>query len=115
MRRLRVAGAVASRAGWTTWAVMTSGTPAAMAARKGGRSVSRRVRSSLVSTAMPKWLSTVVEPWPGKCLAHGATPAASVAFVQAVTWRAAWPGSAPKERVRTMGLAASRCTSATGA
>ncbi|CAM5291067.1 hypothetical protein SALBM135S_02414 [Streptomyces alboniger] len=57
------------------WAVITESTPAATAARKGGasyRSHSSRVWWMCGSSV---WLSSVVSPCPGKCLAAVAIPA----------------------------------------
>ena len=57
-------------------AVMIAGTPASMAAWNGGRS--SRCHSSRVwwMIGRPKWLSSAVSPWPGKCFAAPATPEA---------------------------------------
>ena len=49
-------------------------TPAAATARK-GTSSTRASRSRSCSTrGRSRWLSTLVSPWPGKCLAQAATP-----------------------------------------
>ena len=74
---LIVAGAPdGSTAGNTTWAVMIVSTPAAMSALKGGRSIDSNCASVWVTCGSPKWLSTPVSPWPGKCLATAETPPA---------------------------------------
>ena len=74
---LIVAGApLGSTAGNTTWAVMIVSTPAAMAALKGGRSIAWNCSRLCVTCGSPKWLSTPVSPWPGKCLATAETPPA---------------------------------------
>ena len=74
-RRLSVAGA-ASKAGTTTWDVMTASTPASMTARNGTSSLARTTSSGCATTGRSRCESTAVSPWPGKCLAHAATPAA---------------------------------------
>ena len=72
-----VAGAPdGSTAGNTTWAVMIVSTPAAMSALKGGRSICVELLQGVGHLGSPKWLSTPVSPWPGKCLATAETPPA---------------------------------------
>src|ERR1044072_3075601 len=93
---------------------MTIGTPAATAARNGSMSWASSW-SGRGSTAMSWWLSVSVPPCPGKCLAQEATPRASGAGIQARSWRETSAGSAPKERVRTIGLRDWCWRAATGA
>ena len=55
---------------------MTASTPAAMAA---GRAAAQSGRGALRGCSMigrPRWVSTVVSPWPGKCLAVASIPPA---------------------------------------
>ncbi len=56
-----------------------------------------------------------MSPWPGKCLAHAATPAARKPRTKATPWRATSAGSAPNERTPMTGLAGLLLTSTHGA
>ena len=51
------------------WVVITEGTPAAIAARKGTRSQRSSSARLRATVGVVKWLSFPVAPWPGKCLA----------------------------------------------
>ena len=77
-----------SSAANTTCEVITRSTPASTAATNGGRSRRRKVAASASMTGRPRCESTVVAPWPGKCFALAATPAA----LQARDERGAVPG-----------------------
>ncbi len=68
-----------------------------MAATNGGRS--RRAISSIEpeTVAIASWLSTLVLPWPGKCLTHAATPADCSPVTAAAACRATRSGSAPND------------------
>lgn len=116
MGRDRVAGSSdGSRDGTTMWAVITASIPAAIADRNGGASsVSHSSRVWWMYGSLV-WLSSVVSPWPGKCLAVAATPVPRYPFTCAATSRATARGSAPKDRTPMTGLAGSTFTSATGA
>ncbi len=67
------------------------------------------------STGSAWWLSTVTEPWPGKCLRAPITPASASPASAATTWAAATRGKPEAERVPMTGSAGPRVTSATGA
>ncbi len=75
MRRLSVAGSSASSAGTTMWALMTACAPPAIAAWKGASSRARRVAVSAPMRGSARCESTLVSPWPGKCLTQAMTPA----------------------------------------
>lgn len=64
-----------SSAGTTMCAVMTESIRARIAARNGGASSSSHCSRVCPMTGSPVWLSVLVSPWPGKCLAVAATPA----------------------------------------
>ena len=55
---------------------MIVSTPAAIAARNGGRSIASICARVWVTSGRPKWLSTPVSPWPGKCFDTAETPPA---------------------------------------
>jgi hypothetical protein len=55
-------------------ALMTARVPAAIAARNGCSSRSSRVLASRSMCGIAWWESTLVSPWPGKCLVQAATP-----------------------------------------
>ena len=109
------AGASGSSAGKVMCVVITAGTPARIAARKGTRS---QASSSGAAAARPAgaatWLSFSVEPWPGKCFAQVRMPAAAAPRTNAATARATCAGSVPKLRSPT-GQSGTESTSATGA
>ena len=65
-----------SSLGMATCAVMIASTPRSIAARNGGASTRRHRALEYVMTGRSWWLSTLVPPCPGKCLATEATPAA---------------------------------------
>ena len=65
--------------------------------------------------AMAWCVSVAVRPWPGKCLAHAATPAPCRPATAAAVCRDTRSVSAPNERVPTAGLSAEPSTSAHGA
>ena len=94
---------------------MTARTPAAIAAVNGGRSrwQHRAVEPSTV--AIVSCVSIRVLPWPGKCLAHAATPAACRPVTAAAACLATSAVSAPKDRVPITGLSAAVLTSTDGA
>ena len=71
---------------------MTADAPAAIPRRKGTRSVRRSSASDFPSTGSARWLSTVTEPWPGKCLRVPITPAAAMPRSAATTCSAASRG-----------------------
>jgi hypothetical protein len=97
------------------WPGMTASTPAATAARNGGRSrVSTAARPS-GTTANSACESSSVAPCPGKCLAHAATPAAWSPRTAAAPCLATSAGSAPNDRVPTTGLSGAASTSRQGA
>ena len=75
MRRDIVAGRCSgSSCGNRICVVITAGTPARTAFRKGSSSV-RSSSSMLLSTqGSARWESVSVSPWPGKCLAEHSTP-----------------------------------------
>lgn len=111
-----VAGSSAgSRAGTTMCAVMIESMPAAIAARNGGSSSSAHCSRVWVMTGSPVWLSVLVSPWPGKCLAVEAIPLLWYPFTCAATMAATDCGSEPKERTPITGLAGLTLTSASGA
>lgn len=64
-----------SRAGTTMCAVMIESIRARIAARNGGASSSSHSCRVCSMTGSPVWLSVLVSPCPGKCLAVAATPA----------------------------------------
>ena len=100
----------------TTWDVITASTPASMTARNGTSSRARTTSIGWRTTGRSRCESTVVSPWPGKCLAHAATPAACKPPDEgrAVARRRA-AGSAPNERTPMTGLAGLLLTSTHGA
>ena len=86
-----------------------------MPRRKGTSAVRRSSGSDVRSTGSAWWLSTVTEPWPGKCLRAPITPASASPAWAATTWTAASRGKPDAERVPMTGSAGPRVTSATGA
>src|SRR6478735_5458192 len=112
---LRVAGRSGSIAGTTMCDVITAAVPASTAASKGTSSRAARVSGSTSMRGRSRWLSVAVSPWPGKCLAHAATPVDWSPRVHAATWAATCSGSTPKLRVPMTGLSGSLLTSASGA
>ena len=72
---------------------MTAAVPASMAATNGTSSRAASVDMSTFSTGSARWLSSAVSPWPGKCLAHAATPADCSPRVHAATWAATAVGA----------------------
>ena len=115
IRRLTVAGCAASSAGTSRWPGITARTPAAIAARNGTSSRSRRTSAVAATVGSARCESTAVAPCPGKCLAHAATPASCSPDVNAATCRATSAGSAPNDRTPMTGLSGSLLTSAHGA
>ena len=95
-------------------AVITAGTPARIAARKGTRSHASRSARLRATRGAATWLSFSVEPWPGKCFAHVRMPPAAAPRTNAATARATCSGSAPQLRSPT-GQSGTERTSATGA
>ena len=89
--------------------------PARIAAAKGGRSRWRSSARPPSMVAMASCVSVPVRPWPGKCLAHAATPAPCRPATAAAVCRDTRSVSAPNERVPTAGLSAEPSTSAHGA
>ena len=73
------------------------------------------LRASRGRRAGPRWESTSVAPWPGKCFAQAATPPAWRPVTNAATWRETSAGSEPNERTPITGLSGLVLTSATGA
>ena len=72
-----MAGSSGSSAGTSRWPVITARTPAAIAARNGTSSHVVELARGSRSISGTSWCeSTLVSPWPGKCLAQAATPAA---------------------------------------
>jgi hypothetical protein len=67
------------------------------------------------TTGSRRWESTVVAPWPGKCLPTGATPPAVRPRMNATAARPAVAGSAPKERSPMTPSQRAPVTSSTGA
>ncbi len=59
--------------------------------------------------------STTVSPWPGKCLAHAATPVDCSPSTNAAECRATRSGSSPKLRTPMTGLSGEEFTSTLGA
>jgi hypothetical protein len=110
-----VAGTPGSMAGITTCAVMIVSTPAAMSALNGGRSIWWICWSVCVTSGRPKWLSTPVSPWPGKCLATAETPPSWNPFTCAAASVDTRPGSPPIDRIPITGLFGLMFTSETGA
>ena len=86
-----------------------------MPRRNGTRSVRRSVASDVRSTGSARWLSTVTDPCPGKCLRAPIVPASAMPRSAATTWAAATAGKPEAERVPITGSAGPRVTSATGA
>ena len=90
------------------WEVITAATPASDAAANGTSSRAARVPASTSTTGSARWLSWSVSPWPGKCLAHAATPASWTPISHAAACAATRPGPGPKLRVPMTGLSALR-------
>ncbi|GAA2940463.1 hypothetical protein GCM10011428_68920 [Streptomyces violaceus] len=93
---------------------MIESMPAAIAARNGGASSFSHSSRLCVMVGKPVWLSTLVSPCPGKCLAVAATPEPWYPATSAATSAATARGSAPKDRTPMTGLAGLTFTSATG-
>ena len=105
----RVAGRpIGSSASAARWAVITRGQPASITARNGTRSV--RSSSSRLSwtTGTTAWESSLVPPWPGKCLAHGTSPTFRHSSTYVFASSAARSGSVENARVAMMGLSGLR-------
>ncbi len=90
---------------------MIAWTPASIAARNGVRATS----SIESTTGRVRCESSDVSPWPGKCLAHAATPALWSPCTNAATCRATRSPSDPNERIPITGFCGFVFTSATGA
>ena len=101
--------------GTRRWLGMIARTPARIAASNGGRSRTCRSRSEPSTVAMTSCESSRVLPWPGKCLAHAATPADCRPVTAAAACRATSAVSEPKARVPMIGLSAAVLTSTDGA
>ncbi len=112
--RLSVAGS-SSIAGTRMCAVMIDWTPASIAARKGTSSRARSVSRSTSIVGSSRCESARVDPCPGKCFAHAATPTAWSPVTNAAVCRATSAGSEPNERTPMIGLRSSELMSATGA
>ena len=84
--------------GTSTWATMTAGTPAAMAAPKGTRSF---VRSSSMGATGASWTwgSADPPPIPGQCFTTEIRPADCCASMMAVAKPDTAAGSSPNDRV----------------
>ena len=95
--------------------VMIVRVPAAMAARNGTNSRSRRVSRGRSTTGRARCESVAVSPCPGKCFALAATPVDWSPRTHAAAWRAASAGSAPKLRTPITGLSGLEFTSTSGA
>ena len=89
---------------------------ACTAAVRNGASSSRSSSSTGLSTVgRSRCESTLVSPWPGKCLTQQATPSAWLPAIQASASSAARCGSAPNERSAITGLYGLLLRSSTGA
>ena len=89
-------------------------TPAAASARNGTSSTRSSRSRSCSMRGRSRWLSTLVSPWPGKCLAQAATPSRCSPSAKATAWRATSSGSREKLRSPITGFAGLVSTSATG-
>ena len=94
---------------------MTARTPAATAARNGGRSRPVTTASPSGTTATSACESSSVAPCPGKCLAHAAIPADCSPRTAAAPCRATSSEEAPKDLVPTTGFSGAASTSRHGA
>ena len=65
-------------------------------------------------TGKSRWESTLVSPWPGKCLAQASTPVACTPRVKAAARSLAVCGVSPQARTLITGLAGLLFTSHTG-
>ena len=75
MRRLIVAGTPdGSICGNRMWLLIIAGIPASIAARNGTSSVFFSSARLLSMQGRPRWESTAVSPWPGKCLPQQSMP-----------------------------------------
>ncbi|CAB4765465.1 unannotated protein [freshwater metagenome] len=113
--RETVAGTSGSRSRTAMWPIITAGRSASTAARKGTRSVRSSCTTGRGCTGSPRWLSTVSDPWPGKCLTTGSTPASRSPRAAATPCRATVPGSEPAEREPITGSRGPAVTSVSGA
>jgi hypothetical protein len=111
----RLAGRCGSTWGSRMCEVMTVFAPAAIAARNGTSSRSRRVSSGTSTTGMARCESRAVSPWPGKCLGQAATPVDCSPRTQAAECSPTRTGSVPKLRTPITGLSGLELTSTSGA
>ena len=95
--RDREAGTCGSTARTSRWPTITAEAPASMPNRNGTSAVRRSSGSDVRSTGSAWWLSTVTEPWPGKCLRVPITPASANPAWAATTWTAASRGKPDAE------------------
>jgi len=109
------AGTPGSSAGTAMWPVMTMGRPAWTASWKGTRSLARNWSNVASWTGSPSWESTLTEPWPGKCLAAGSSPEASIPFEKATPRSAAVSALPDMDRAPIVGSAGPMVTSVAGA
>ncbi len=113
---LKVAGCFAgSIAGSSICATMTAAAPAAMPLLNGGSSMASSRSRGCATIGRPRWESTSVSPWPGKCLSVASMPASCRPRAKPDTIAPTRAGSSPNERMLITGLRGLLLTSATGA
>ena len=96
-------------------ALVTAFVPAATTAANGGRSRSRSTCAGTSTVGSARCESTMVAPWPGKCLAQVPSPASTRPAAKARAWAATRSGSSPKARVPITGFSGSDAMSRQGA
>ena len=95
--------------------VITSRTPASIAATNGTSSRSCSSERDRAMTGRARWESIAVSPCPGKCLAVAATPVSCSARIHAAPCRATTSGSSLKLRTPITGLSGLELMSTLGA
>jgi hypothetical protein len=108
-------GTRGSTARTSRWPTITAGSPASMPRAKGTRSDASSCAFVLPCTGRVRWLSAGTDPWPGKCLTTGRTPAVLKPVAAATTCSATTPGRDEADRDPIVGSPGPDVTSASGA